>query len=267
MPLPEPIRSFLYAYESLAERARRTGWGLSLTDRRFPEIYDSNKAVVLEEAPRLTLDDLRRELFPMLDEAGIRFEHLEFMCASDPMPAFAEAEAVCGRSRPDVVMAFDADEVPSFRTVATVEEVREPDEAFWRSWVDSRSEFGVAMERRVVDQLLDRDRTVYGPAGMRMFAGSVNGELAGFCSLMSLEGAGYIDSVVTLRRHRRRGVASAIVCEAVRASRRNRDRATFLLAEQGGRPQGLYERLGFRSLARAVGFTRPRSPGEDGTYL
>ena len=95
---------------------------------------------------------------------------------------------------------------------------------------------------------------------MRIFAGYMDdGRLAGSCSLISMEGAGYVDSVVTVRDLRRRGVASAIVCTAVRASRRAGDRATFLLAELDGRPQRLYERLGFRTIARANGYTRLRS--------
>ncbi len=267
MPLPDPIRSFLYAYESLARNISRTAWGLVVTDPRYPDIYDANKAMVLEEAPDLTLDEVRRELVPMLAAAEVGFEHVEFMCLADPMPAVKQAEAVCGRSRPDALMAFDGNEVAVPPSAATVGEVIDPDESFWHAWIASRPEFGVAMPEMVLDQLLDRDRSVFMPAGMRIFAGMIDGELAGFCSLLSLEGAGYVDSVVTLRAHRRRGVASATVCAAVRASRRAGDRETFLLAELGLRPQRLYERLGFRTIARANGYTRVRADAAADVYL
>jgi ribosomal protein S18 acetylase RimI-like enzyme len=261
IPLPDPIRSFLYAYEALGQTVVRTPWGLIATDARYPDIYDANKAVVLEAAPALTLQDVRRELIPMLDAAAIGFEHLEFTCIADPMPALAEAEAVCGRSRPDAVMAFDLDDIPNPTSLssAVVEEVEAPDEAFWRAWIDSRPEFGIEMPRGVLDQLLAGDRDRFDGGWMRVFAAQLHGRLAGFCSLASMEGAGYLDSVVTLREHRRLGVASATVCAAVRASRRAGDRVTFLLAELDGRPQALYERLGFRTIARANGFTRPRA--------
>jgi ribosomal protein S18 acetylase RimI-like enzyme len=268
MPLPEPIRSFFYAYESLARRVARTPWGLVVTDRRYPDVYDANKAQVLEAAPDLTFEEIRRVLVPMLERDGIAFEHVEFMCLADRMPAAREAQAACGRSRPDVVMAFDADEPPEPRpSQAVVREVTAPDEAFWRSWIDSRLEFGVSMPRTVLDQLLDRDRRVFRRAGMRIFAGFLEGELAGFCSLLSMESAGYIDSVVTRREFRRRGVASATVTAAVTASIKTRDRATFLLAEAAGRPQRLYEGLGFRVIARANGYTRPREPLGGEGYL
>lgn len=270
MPLPEPVRSFFYAYESLATRVQRTPWGLVVTDRRYPDVYDANKAQVLEAAPNLTFDDIRRVLVPMLEHDGIGFEHVEFMCLADRMPAAREAQAACGRSRPDVVMAFDGDDPPAPPGIGpssvVVREVTNPDEPFWQAWIDSRLEFGTPMPRAVLSQLLDRDRSVFRPAGMRIFAGFLDEELAGFCSLLSLEAAGYIDSVVTVKEQRRRGVASATVSAAVTASLRGRDRATFLLAEAGGRAQRLYERLGFRVIARANGYTRPRQPlGDDAT--
>jgi ribosomal protein S18 acetylase RimI-like enzyme len=265
MPLPEPIRSFFYAYESLAARVVRTPWGLVVTDRRYPDVYDANKAQVLEAAPGLTFEDMRRVLVPMLERDGIDFEHVEFMCMADRMAAVGEAQAACGRSRPDAVMAIDAvDATPAPRpSQAEVREVTDPDQGFWKIWIDSRLDFGTPMPQPVLDQLLDRDRSVFRPAGMRIFAGYLDGELAGFCSLLSMEAAGYIDSVVTRREHRRKGVASATVMAAAAASRRARDRATFLLAEYGGRPQRLYEGLGFSVIARANGFTRPREPLAD----
>lgn len=260
MPLPEPIRAFLYAYEALGQTMVGTPWGLVAADPRYPDIYDANKAMVLEPAPNLTLPDIRRELHPVLEAAGIAFEHVEFMCLADPMPAVAEAEAVCGRSHPDAVMAFDAEDVPdpAHLSTARVREVTEPDQAFWDAWIGSRPEFGIAMPDGVLRQLLAGDQERFASSGMRIFAAYLDDErLAGFCSLISMEGAGYVDSVVTTRELRRRGAASATVCTAVRASRRAGDRATFLLAELDGRPQRLYERLGFRTIARANGYTRP----------
>jgi ribosomal protein S18 acetylase RimI-like enzyme len=267
MPLPEPIKSFFYAYESLAKNVTRTPWGLAVTDPRFPSVYDANKAQVLEAAPELTLREMQEVLAPMLEADGIEFEHVEFMCLADPMRAVAQAQAASGRTRPDAVMAFQADDVPRPHTEALITEITDPDDAFWRYWMDSRLEFGTAMSVSVLDQLLDRDRSVYWPAGMRIFAGFLDDRLAGFCSLLSMQGAGYIDSVVTLPDARRKGVASRTVCAAVAASRLVRDRATFLMAELGGRPHRLYERLGFRTISRAVGFTRPRLRSVDDRYL
>jgi ribosomal protein S18 acetylase RimI-like enzyme len=105
-----------------------------------------------------------------------------------------------------------------------------------------------------------RDRDVSVPAGLRIFAGTIGGEVVGFTSLLSFGGTGYIDNVVTRPAFRRRGVAGATVTRAVQSALAGGDTAVFLFAEDGGKPQGLYERLGFRVQARAIGFTQPLAP-------
>src|SRR5439155_8226424 len=103
-----------------------------------------------------------------------------------------------------------------------------------------------------------RDRQVFVPAGLRVFAGTADGRTVGFASLMSLAGVGYVDNVVTLSAYRRRGVASGAVCLAARASRDAGNAVMFLFAEAGGGPQRLYERRGVRTHLKAIGFTRAR---------
>jgi predicted GNAT family acetyltransferase len=78
----------------------------------------------------------------------------------------------------------------------------------------------------------------------------VGEEIAGFVGLLSLDGIGYLDSVVTLPSFRRRGVATAGVLHVVRESLDGGDRLVHLLADEDDAPQRLYERLGFRTRAR-----------------
>jgi ribosomal protein S18 acetylase RimI-like enzyme len=95
---------------------------------------------------------------------------------------------------------------------------------------------------------------------MRWFVGSVDGEPAGYASLISLGSTGYLDNVVTVPAFRRRGVARAAVTSAVTASLEGGDAHVFLLAENAGDPQRLYERLGFRVAAPIESFTRGLAP-------
>jgi ribosomal protein S18 acetylase RimI-like enzyme len=88
----------------------------------------------------------------------------------------------------------------------------------------------------------------------------MNGEPAGYTSLLSSEGVGYLDNVVTMPPFRRRGVATGTVIAAVRSSLRSGDDRVFLLAERGGNAQRLYERLGFRVRSQIESYTRPLSP-------
>jgi ribosomal protein S18 acetylase RimI-like enzyme len=272
--LPEPIRDFFYAYESLGAEPRRTWWGLVVADRRFPHVFDANKACVLEPSPDLTLVEVEGDLEPLLDRNAIGFEHIEFMDLGRESPALDEARVKAGRVRPDVVMRHEGPpdrhgEEEAGRENAgrlVVREEPDPDAEVWRVYRDSRLEFGAGMSDRVLDELVHRDRILLIPSGQRLFVARVEGEVAGFASLISLARVGYVDNVVTLPAFRRRGVASATVTAVVAASAGAGDVATFLLAEEGGRPQALYERLGFRVVARAAGFTWTREGAAPG-YL
>jgi ribosomal protein S18 acetylase RimI-like enzyme len=256
MPLPEPILSFWYGAEELAETSVRTPWGILISDARYPTIYDANHAGILEAAPGLTLEEIRARLHPMLRESRATHEHIEVMDLSDPCPAVDELSGLAQRVETDVVMRFDG---PGEEPVsdARVVEITDPDDAFWRMYRETRSEFGDPLSEEVVDQLVARDRDVYVPAGLRFFAGMLDGRIAGFTSVIALEGAAYLDNVVTRPSFRRRGVASATVTRAVAAAQEGGIGTVFLLAEENGKPQALYERLGFRVVSRAAGFTRP----------
>jgi GNAT superfamily N-acetyltransferase len=113
----------------------------------------------------------------------------------------------------------------------------------------------------VMDQLLERLRSVLVPAGLRWFVARVGGERAGYAGLLSLEGVGYVEGVVTMPGFRRRGVASATVGRAIEASEENGDRALFLLTDPEGGPRRLYERLGFSVAAEVEGCTRRMADG------
>jgi ribosomal protein S18 acetylase RimI-like enzyme len=233
----------------------RTPWGVLITDPRFPMIYDANHAGILEPSPDLTLEEVRARLHPMLRDARATHEHIEVMDLSDPCPAVDELSGTPQRVETDVVMRFEGGgEEP--QTDARIEEITSPEDSFWRVYRETRNEFGEPLSDEVVDQLVARDREVYFPAGLRFFAGMFDGEIAGFTSLIELAGTGYVDNVVTRPPYRGRGVASATVTRAVEAANEAGLETVFLLAEENGKPQGLYERLGFRVVARAAGFTR-----------
>jgi ribosomal protein S18 acetylase RimI-like enzyme len=246
--------------ESLAETCDRTPWGVLISDARYPTIYDANHAGILEPAPGLELEELRAVLHPLLRRAGATHEHIEVMDASDPCPATDALLAEQQRVTSDVVMRYEghgADPVSD----AVVEEMWASDAEFWRVYRDSRNEFGEALSAEVIDQLVARDLDVYVPAGMRFFAGRIDGEIAGFTSLIPGGDAAYVDNVVTLSAYRRRGVASTTVTRALAEADEQGFGTVFLLAEENGDPQRLYERLGFRVISRAMGFTRPLLPG------
>ena len=119
---------------------------------------------------------------------------------------------------------------------------------------------GRRLSQEVVDQLVARDWEVFVPAGLRFFAGVIDGEIAGFTSLIPSGETAYVDNVVTLPEYRRRGVASSTVTRALAEAESQGTVDGVLLAEENGDPQRLYERLGFKVISRAMGFTRTLPP-------
>jgi ribosomal protein S18 acetylase RimI-like enzyme len=239
-------------------------------DPRYPVVWDANYAAVYEEAPDLTLEEILGRLRPVRRAAGARGDHVEFWETGVPCPALLELRELVAPGatqpegerdegsfwplEPDVVMVFEG---PSEAGVGSEVEVREPadaDEDFWAWYETTRRSWGEEFTDRVVEQLAARDREVLYPAGLRWFVGYLDGRMVGFASLLSLAGVGYLDNVVTVPEARRRGVASAAVTAAVRASQAGGDRGVYLLAEENGGPQRLYERLGFRVRARVESF-------------
>jgi ribosomal protein S18 acetylase RimI-like enzyme len=240
----------------LGQRTRVTPWGVVQTDARFPLVWEANQACIMEAQPDVTLDEIRATLHAALRAVGASAEHLEFWETSVESPALREARASGERFDPDVVMMLERlpNHVPP--VPVTVQEVTRPDLPFWPWYRESLKEFGTPLSDPVLDQMVARVQEVFVPAGMRWFVGLGEGQRAGCASVISLGRVAYLDQVVTMPEYRRRGVAGAVVTAAVRAGLRSGNRAVFLLTEEGGAPQRLYERLGFRTVARIESFTR-----------
>jgi ribosomal protein S18 acetylase RimI-like enzyme len=254
--LPDPLKAFWYAIQDLSATVRRTPWGIVATDHRYPRVWDANHASILEDPHHLTIAQVRDELLPALGQAGVDHEHIELWDPPADGSLIGEIREGGERLEADVVMVLEPSATAHPVTSAVVRELIAPDHAFWNWYRGTRNEFGHELPDEVVDQLVRRDREVIAPAGLRWFVGYIDGEMAGFASLLSMAGVGYVDNVVTVPAYRRRGVASATVMAAAQASGQQGDSMVHLLAEANARPQLLYERLGFRVRANVLSFTR-----------
>jgi len=257
--LPDFVRRFWYAATELGQRTQRTAWGAIASDDRYPLVWDANNATVLEPAEGLTTDEIRGVLIPALRAAGAPYEHVEFWETSAGSPALEAFRDDGEQADPDVVMVLDRLAPPARPSNVQVIEVEHPEPSFWSWYRDSLREFGSVHAEDLLDQMTARAAEVFVPAGLRFYVGLIGGEHAGYASLLSLEGVGYLDNVVTMPSFRRRGVASATVTAAIRAGLARGHRRMFLLAEKEGDPQRLYEGLGFRVRATIESFTRPRT--------
>jgi GNAT superfamily N-acetyltransferase len=252
--LPEPLRSFWYAMSELNEVCLRTRWGVVVSDARFPLVWDANHAAVLEALQDVTVEEIRTVLHPTLRRARAPFEHVEVWGAT-AAPVLGDFLREGAGRGPDIDMVLSGPPPDRDRRIA-IQEVDDPDDRFLDWYRDSRVEFGGDLSAEVLDQLLSRDLIVFLPAGLRWFVAHIDGEPAGFASLISLAGVGYLDGVITMPPFRDRGIATATTGAAIEASLSGGDRLVHLLAEEQGRPRQLYERLGFRPWGIVQSFTR-----------
>ena len=113
----------------------------------------------------------------------------------------------------------------------------------------------------VVGELEALERAVMIPAGRRWFVVRDHGVAVALGALLVLERVGYLDHVVTVPEARGRGFATSVVARAVAAGRDAGAERTYLLAEPGGAPVRLYERMGFRSLTQIASWLSPPPSG------
>lgn len=257
--LPVPLRAFWSALFELSPICRRAPWGAVVADPSCPDVWDANNASVLESRPGLRAEEVRAALLPVLREAGATHEHIEVWGARRDLPLVGELTAAGGRRDPDVEMVLLGPPADPPRHVE-VREMTDPDAGFLAWYRASKNEFGERLHEDVLDQLLERDLRIFLPAGLRWFVGHLDGERAGYTTVLGLQGAAYLDAVVTMPPFRGRGVATATVLTAARASLQAENALVHLLAGEREPPRRLYERLGFRTVGRVESFTRPMQP-------
>jgi ribosomal protein S18 acetylase RimI-like enzyme len=262
--LPEPVARFWLAAMRGHGRFVPTPWGGVSADARWPEVWEANQASVLRPDPDLTLADIRALLEPLLAEADVPTECVQFLDADRPCRALDELTGA-GEADDDVVMVFEGPALPPWRpsNVPLPVEVTEADEAFWRFYRTVPSFYG-PLPDQVLDQMLDRIRTVFAEH-LRCFVTRIDGVPAGLASVVVLDGVAEIDNVVTAEAFRGRGIASAGVQACLAAAAEMDVELVFLLAEEDGDPQRLYERLGFRVGARSRTFALPRPRADGGS--
>ena len=83
--------------------------------------------------------------------------------------------------------------------------------------------------------------------GIALYLAFVNGRPAGCCSLFSKSGFGRIDSVITRKGFRRKGVAAALVRRAITDSLELGNSETYLVTECGSPAECLYRKIGFET--------------------
>jgi ribosomal protein S18 acetylase RimI-like enzyme len=99
--------------------------------------------------------------------------------------------------------------------------------------------------QKAIEQSPVHDASLDAAGNARWFAAPADGEPASACVLYERDGVGQVETVLTKPEARNRGLATAVVLAAARASREAGHELTFIVADADDWPWRLYEKLGF----------------------
>lgn len=222
--------------------------GAGLLSSRFPSAHDHNQLVLWQPA---LAGDVAAAADALLGGAGLAHRRvwvLDGALADALGPGLREAayrredELLLwhppgeGLPVPGVV-ELDADE----RVAASVE-----------GWAQDQPDW----PREVVQQLGERVLTLLGVVDATFLGVRESGRVVARTDLFVRDGLAQVEEVVTEAASRNRGLASALVREAVRRAGEAGVDAVFLVADADDWPAGLYRRLGFADLGRTTSFIR-----------
>jgi ribosomal protein S18 acetylase RimI-like enzyme len=250
----EPLLRFWRAHDALFERVEPAWWGAVVSDARFPAIREPNYARIETTEP-VGLAEIEERLIPAIRRIGGIGAHAVVFEPEEQTDLIAAASMRGERITWDLVMRIDG---PGEVGEDHVEEIADPDDAFWAVHRASARLFEIEGEV-TLDQLQAMERRVMVPGGRRWFAAPDADERAALAALMVLDGVGFVDHVVTFPEHRRRGHAEALTRRLVAEAAEAGAEATYLLADPEGDAARIYARIGFEQVSQLASWVSPIS--------
>jgi ribosomal protein S18 acetylase RimI-like enzyme len=248
----EPLLRFWRAHDAMFERVEPAPWGAVVCDARFPVIREPNYARV-ETAEPVGVAEIEERLLPAMRRTGSPSAHVVLFHPNEQTDLIAEASTRGERVTWDLVMRFSG---TTGSGPDHVEEVPNPDPAFWRLHRASAALFDIEGDQ-TLDQLQAMERAVMVPGGRRWFVATERGRTVALAALMVLDGTAFVDHVVTFPRARRRGHAGALTRRLVFEAAVAGAEDTYLLADPQGDAMRIYERIGFERVAHLASWVSP----------
>jgi spore maturation protein CgeE len=249
--------AFLRSLESRAARREEPfRFGLGYFDESLPRVWSRNYLVADKNLGEASAELLAEEADRMMDEAGLNHRKIEVFDEEQGARFEQGFRGLGWDVNCDLIMVARREPDRASDT-SQVEEVSvEELEPIWAEGIRGEP-FGE--EDDVVRQLVGNKRVVMNAIDTRFFASRAGGELASYCDLYSDGKTGQIEAVMTLERHRNRGLSRATVSRALEASREAGNDLTFLMAHRDDWPQQLYRKLGFDEIGCVYEFVKPPS--------
>jgi ribosomal protein S18 acetylase RimI-like enzyme len=241
------------------DRVEPCAWGRALITESLPKVHDLN--FLLADAPEAEVHAaaLAAEAERVMGSAGLGHRRVNVDDEEDAARLAPGFDDLGWQAERFLVMAHRG--APD-RT-ADLREVREVEILTLRAHREQivRSEpFG--KDDELVQQILLKDERVAALPGTRAFAIVRDGLAVSACHLYSDGTTAQIESVSTLRQHRGRGYARAVVQAALSVAHGHD--LLFLVAELEDWPQQLYRKLGFDAVGTEDRFLKIIGSAADG---
>lgn len=243
----ERALAFLRAgYVGVVERVDERPWGLLLLTPSLPRVWDANIALV--DRWQGSAEELHAEIDRAHERAGLRHRktviHDEGLAAR-VWPGLAEPDWPLRNRHLVLAQRGEPDRGPDVTIDVAV--LTPSDYAAVHAHGIRLEPYG--RDEAVVEQLLELDRRVARVFATTYLAAIVDDRPVSYASLYEAGGVAQVEDVLTLPEHRGRGLARAVVLEAVRRARANGAGLVFLVADAGDWPRLLYARLGFEQVS------------------
>jgi predicted GNAT family acetyltransferase len=230
--------------------------GVALIAPAFPDVWSRNYLLLGDGHSHVSASELAAEVDAVFRPIGLRHRKVEVFddaTGARLQPGFAK---LGWSSECDVIMVAKR---PPDREVDTssVDEVT-ADELV-AAWSEGWHLDPHVFSDHVAHQLIENKRRLPEAIDTRFFAARVEGEVGAYCELYSDGETAQIENVFTLERFRKRGLARAVVSNALAEARSAGHDLVFLIADRDDWPKELYGKLGFDVVGRIWEFLLPRA--------
>ena len=221
----------------------------------FPDVYDLNYLQV-EDLSGLEASALADEADRVQGEAGLKHRRVQVADETTGVNLVNGFRELGWEVERLLLMAHhrkpDRIPPPGTATEIGLEKMKVARELSLREEPEKKSEAEIA-------QLTDTARLMKNMIGARFYAAHDYGEVASTCELYSDGSTAQIEAVITLEKHRNKGLGSAVVLAALEVALSEGHDFIFLIADDDDWPKELYTKLGFDPIGRSL-FNFIRSP-------
>ena len=229
-------------------------FGTAYLRDELPRVWSRNYLSLDHGLDEATPGLLAVEADRVLGEAGVTHRKLEVLDAAAGARLAPGLAKLGWQVECDVVMVAGR-EPDRDVDLSSAEEVSQDE--LEPVWAEANRDEGHIDDEDVIRELAEGKRVLASAIDVRFFGARAEGEIGAYCELYSLAGTSQIENVLTLQRHRNRGLARAVVLRALAASRTSGSDLTFLLANRDDWPKELYRKLGFDEVGLIYDFVIP----------